>query len=214
MTPEKRKRLVLAAERVYQKDVELSGVIEEVDWAASTFRLRTPDGTWNIPMDDSFHPKARDCGGRERRQITVRGLGAYDSWDKLKKVLWVDSLEVQLNYQIASKLDELASLQDGWYEGAGLGLDAGALAAITEHLVAHYPEDLPLPRIFPTPEGNLLLEWQGDGDPSLEVFLGERYVEFHMFQPDDSELEQRLPLRDPADWQEVAALLKQSLAGL
>lgn len=45
LTPDKRKKLVLAADRVYEKEVDLLGSIAEVDWGKFTFRLRLADGS-------------------------------------------------------------------------------------------------------------------------------------------------------------------------
>jgi hypothetical protein len=45
LTPERRKKLVLDAQGVYSKDVQLMGHIGEIDWDKQTFRLRLESGT-------------------------------------------------------------------------------------------------------------------------------------------------------------------------
>jgi hypothetical protein len=133
LTPEKRKRLVLAADQVYERELSLLGYIEALDFFKSpaTFRLRLTDGGQAIvPMPDSFHNNARVYSGYQRHQISVRGVGAFDSWDRLQKVIFVESLDVIKNYAIATRMDEISQLEDGWFEGGGVAPDAEKLTYV------------------------------------------------------------------------------------
>ena len=99
--------------RVNEREIELSGTIGEADWEKSTFRLRLADESHAVvPMPESFHALARKFGGRERYQVTVKGIATYDSWDKLQKVISVDSLEIQPDYQLAARFDALLALAE------------------------------------------------------------------------------------------------------
>lgn len=125
LTPERRKKLVLAADSVYDRPIELTGPIVEANWEKSTFQMRLADSTLaTVPMPESFHPQARTFGGETRHQVIMRGVGAYDSWDKLQKVNSVESLEVQKDFQLVARFEELRTLDDGWHEGSGLAPDA------------------------------------------------------------------------------------------
>ena len=75
----------------------------------------------------------------------VKGVGAYDSWDNLQKVVSVESLEVQQDYQLANKFDELRSLKEGWHDGQGAAPVKTGLDRLAVKMVGHYPERLPLP---------------------------------------------------------------------
>jgi hypothetical protein len=58
LTPDRRKRLVLAAGKVYEREIEANS-------EKSSFQLRLADGTLAVvPMQKSFHPHARSHGGR------------------------------------------------------------------------------------------------------------------------------------------------------
>ncbi len=212
LTPDRRKRLVLAADKVYEREIELSGSIGEADWEKSTFRLRMADGNQAIvPMPDSFHPKAREFGGRNRHQVTVKGIGTFDSWDRLQKVISVESLEIQPNYQIVARFDALSELADGWHDGAGISPDKGKLSVVSETMVGHYPERLPLPAIVPTPEGDLLFEWDLPGDPSLDLHLDDMKADFHAFRADETEVEHQFSLTDEEAWEQFFAFLNENL---
>ena len=111
---ERRKNLVLAANAVYEREVELNGFIGEADWEKGTFRLRLADGSQTIvPMPESFYDRIRQSGGRSGDYVFVKGVAAYDSRERLQKVRAVESLEVIKNYSLAMQFDELAQLQAG-----------------------------------------------------------------------------------------------------
>jgi hypothetical protein len=160
LTPERRKALVLAAQKVYTKDVELTGTIGETDWEKHSFRLRLEDGTAvNAPLPESFSELARRAGGKERTLALVKGVGVFDAWDYLQKLAETHHMELLPNQALAAQIEELSALQNGWFEGQGKALDKDQLAWATDRLVASFPEDLPFPHIGPTPEGGLFLEW-------------------------------------------------------
>jgi len=207
LTPEKRKRLVLAADRVYEKEVDLLGAIAELDFEKSTFRLRLADGGQvTVAMPESFHNKAREFGGRPRHQVRLKGVGAFDSWDRLQKMVAVESLEVIKNQALATRMDEIAQLLPGWFNGEGAVPDPEALLLITERLIADYPEKLPLPLVALKQDGNLLLEWRADGDPSLDIDVATSKASFHAFAVGGPDVEHDFNL-DTAGWLALFAFL-------
>lgn len=212
LTPEKRKKLVLAADQVYEKEVDLLGSIAEVDFEKFSFRLRLADGGQvNVVMPDSFHNKAREYGGKPRHQVALKGVAAYDSWDRLQKLVSVESLDVVKNYAIATRMDELAQIQPGWFEGQGVAPDADKLAIVADKLVADYPERLMLPSIVPTQDGNLLLEWAADGAPSLDIHLDNLQASFHAFATNGDDIERDFDLETAEDWHALFGFLNHSI---
>jgi hypothetical protein len=142
--------------------------------------------------------------------LILKGVATYDSWDHLQKLVSVDSLEVVKNHAIAMRMDELAQLQAGWFEGSGLAPDADKLSSVSEKLIADYPDKLPLPQIAPKQDGNLLLEWKAKGDPSLDIDLNGLQASFHAFDADGKDLERDFNL-DAAGWQALFAFLGENI---
>lgn len=213
LTPARRKSLVLARNKVYEKPVELQGSIGQLDWENNTFRLRMSDGSQAIvALTANFTTtNAQKYGGSARHQVTVKCIASYNSYEQLQKVDQVESITVQPNYEIATKLDALASLEDGWLDGDGIALSKDALAEVTKMMVHHYPVDLKLPAIVPTPEGNILFEWRQAGTPSLDLDLSTMQAAFHAFALDKTDIEQLFTLKKDQDWQVLFAFLSNHI---
>ena len=212
LSPEKRKKLVLAVNTVYESEVELSGTIGEADWEKSTFRLRLTDGSQTtVPMPENFHSKVRQSGGKIRDYVSVKGIAAYDSWERLQKVITVESLEIVKNYTLTVRFDELAQLEDGWHYGEGIAPKGENFESIAKVLIDLYPENIPLPGIFPTQTGNLLLEWNAIGDPSVDIDLNTMQASFHAFGQDKTDIEADFSLVDAQSYSAFFAFLSENI---
>lgn len=160
LTPDRRKALVLAAKKVYTKEVELEGAVAETDWERQSFRLRLASGRAVVaPLPDSFDEIIRQIGGKERMQARVKGIGVFDAWDQLEKLSETQHVEIMPNQALASEIESLLTLSDGWLEGLGKAIDRESLSWVEDRLLATFPEDLPFPHTAPSPEGGLFLEW-------------------------------------------------------
>jgi hypothetical protein len=212
LSPEKRKKLVLAVNKVYEREVELSGSIVEADWEKSTFRLRLMDGSQTtVPMTENFHDKVRQSGGRIRDCAFIKGIAAYDSWERLQKVLVVESLEIIKNSMLTVRFDELSQLEDGWDNGQGIAPKRGLFETVAKMLIDSYPENSLLPSIVPTQTGNLLLEWDAIGDPSVDIDLDTMEASFHAFGQNETDLDADFSLIDTKSYAEFFAFLSENI---
>jgi hypothetical protein len=213
LNPEKRKKLVLAANKVYEREVDLIGLITETDYDKSTFRLRLLEGNHAViaPMPEEFREGIRQAGGRERFYVAVKGVATYDSWDHIQKVVTIDTLEVVRNYPLVARFDELAQLEDGWYDGEGLAPDRENFDHFAQRFSGFYPEQIPLPAIVPKQDGGILLEWNADGDPSVDVDLRAGYASFHAFGRQDEDVEADFDLGDDNAWERFWTFLSSHI---
>jgi len=212
LTPENRKKLVLAADEEYEREVDLQGFIGEVDWERSTFRLRLADETQVIaPMSTIFRADIRTFGGRPRHIVIAKGVATFDAWDRIKKVVSVESLEIARNHHLSTRFDELAQLQSGWYEGSGLAPDSDQLSSVAERFVSDYPDELALPAIIPTQDGNLLFEWDLFGVPSLDMRLCDSHASYHAFDESGSDIEHDFSLINDLEWRGLFDFLGKNL---
>ncbi|MNL55538.1 hypothetical protein D3C87_1789590 [compost metagenome] len=141
----------------------------------------------------------------------MSGVAAYDSWEHLQKVITVESFEVVKNYEMALRFDDLSQLKDGWFEGMGYALNQEKLSLVAEKLVGAYPDRLLLPAIFPTQEGNLLLEWDAVGVPSLDIQLDSLHSSYHAFDAAGGDVERDFDLANDKEWGEMYSFLGENI---
>ena len=81
----------------------------------------------------------------------------------------------------SSRLDQFRAIRDGWLEGAGKAPNPHGLDWLSNSVKRHYRSaDLPRPRIYPTPEGGVSLEWGiGPRRASVEIDLDTHSAEWH-----------------------------------
>ncbi|HLX59881.1 MAG TPA: hypothetical protein VKX17_01245 [Planctomycetota bacterium] len=73
---------------------------------------------------------------------------------------------------LPARLKELAQLKSGWLNGAGVAPAAAGLKWLSDAWLKYCPEHVPEPFAYPTPEGNVQLEWDfGSWEISAEVDL-------------------------------------------
>jgi len=93
----------------------------------------------------------------------------------------------------------ISCLEDGWFDGRGMAPDADALKRIHEKLRS-ISGSVPPPQIIPKPDGNLLLEWQAEGYPSLDIDLATLLANFHAFGVNDEDIERDFHIDDNDGW--------------
>jgi hypothetical protein len=98
-----------------------------------------------------------------------------------KKINHVNSLEFIKNAKFVAIFDHLTQLKDGWCNGEGFALNSSKLEVISNIFIENYPECLPLPLIVPTIDGNLLIEWNILGYPSIDINITDMKASYQAF---------------------------------
>ena len=126
-----------------------------------------------------------------------------------EKVPILDALDVP------ARLAEFRGMADGWLEGTGIAPDPAGLDWLSAAFVRHFPDTLPLPRTYPTAEGEIRMEWECASNICiLEINLADHSGNWLWFdQNSDAEQERILNLSDPAAWQWLAAEIANKCAG-
>ena len=126
-----------------------------------------------------------------------------------EKIPILDALDVP------ARLAEFRDLADGWLEGAGIAPDPAGLNWLSAAFVRHFPDTLPLPRTYPTAEGEIRMEWERASNICiLEINLADRCGNWLWFdQNSAAEQERILNLSDTAAWQWLAAEIAAKCAG-
>ena len=131
------------------------------------------------------------------------------SFDSVEHVSILDPLDV------GARIEDLRLLKDGWFEGRGRGLDCDGLNWLSQAFDRHYPDELPYPYLYPTPEGGLRAEWSIEPhEISLEIDLSSHSGVWHCLNMENDEPNERvLNLDKDDDWQWLSQQLQQ-MAGV
>lgn len=219
LTKETRRKLVLASSKVQEltEDTSIRGTVPEADQEKLTFEVQLLDGR-RVPapiaaqhMDtiiEAFN------GYKSGSRVSLQGIGRFNrkerllSFDSIEHVSMLDPLD------IPARLDELRSLEDGWLEGQGIAPSDAELNWLSEAFGRHFPDDLPLPHLYPTAEGGIRAEWSIEqNEITLDIDIGKHTGHWHGLDMDsDAEESKSLTLDDADDWKWLVSRI-QHLAG-
>ena len=120
----------------------------------------------------------------------VRGAIHLSRWKMTlsqQEVLALDSRK------ISARLDELWNMQDGWLNSDGVAPSQDGLDWLNSSFECHFPMGLPLPYIFPTPEGGIEAEWSiGRYSVMFEIDMDSKQGDWLRFDKQSDEEDARL----------------------
>ena len=107
-------------------------------------------------------------------------------------------------------LHELRGLNDGWLDGEGVAPSDEGLTWLAEKFDHLYPDDLPLPYLYPTPQGDIQAEWSlGPYQASLTISLDAYRGDWHaLFRDTNAEKVEVLSLAHASGWARLAELIR------
>jgi hypothetical protein len=213
-----RKKLVLTGAKSYQASADMRGWITEVNAEKNSYTIKLIGGPkllGSYPRElansvlDALSEFQRDKF--QSCKVLVRGLADYDLNDQPVRVAETQHIEMLDPNDVAARCEELAQLKDGWLDGEGKAPTRERLKAFKHAWDAASTESLPLPYIYPTPEGGIQMEWrQGDWELSAEVELEKLTAELlavnvatRVSKDADADLS------TPAGWELVTRLVTQ-----
>lgn len=215
LTKETRRKLILSCGKVNEitEDVVLRGSIPEADQDRCSFHLQLMDNTRvRATITDQFRAVILEAfnGYQSGLKVMLQGSGSFNRSNKLTGIKTIDQLVALESNDVATRIEELRVLTNGWLDGAGVALSSDGLDWFSLSFDENYPTDMLLPYLYPTPEGNLLAEWSiGDNSCSLEVDLTTRQAEYHNLNLKTHEdSAQALNLAEQNGWQSLVQLLR------
>lgn len=215
LTRDSRRTLVFASRSAESlaEEVDVRGAVPEADQQKCTFEIALPGGGRVKAPYERQHAEAvleAFRGFGEGARILVHGVGRFSRERKLQlieKVEDVMSLDV---LDVPSRIEEIRQLKDGWLDGAGLAPRSDHLDWFVAAFERHYPDDLPLPRIYPTESGDLQVEWSLARDEiTIEIDLSSRRAIGHaLAKVGDAESSFAVDLGTDLAWVELARVIR------
>jgi hypothetical protein len=201
----------------YTEDVSKRGIICEMDKNKFTFQIQTVDGK-KIPgkYDEVIHQQFLNAFSASdgNQKVIINGIGLFSHYEKLKELKSVEEVILLDEYDLGYRLDELSQLKEGWYNGFGSELNSDALKWFEKLYETNIDTEDITTYAFPTPEGDLQLEWKNDVfNIELLVDLKNKTGSLFAFNHNDveDEIEKELDLNDIEDWKTLNNLLTSKL---
>lgn len=112
---------------------------------------------------------------------------------------------------VPARLDEFRDMKDGWLEGRGVAPSMDGLDWLAATFDRHFPDDLPLPYLYPTPEGGVEAEWSlGSQSIIFEIDLETHRGDWLCFhKQSDSEDTRSLNLDAADSWAWLVAEIRR-----
>ena len=211
--------LATSSTQGYSEEVRIRGRVFEADQEKERFHLRLTDGS-RIPAP--IQPEHRDTildafrSFKKGSRVVIEGIGRYDRRSgRLTKLESVEHVSVLDRMDVGARLEEFQLLKNGWLEGNGTVPKSDDLAWLAEAFERFYPDELPAPYLYPTPEGGVQAEWtNGDLEASLDIDLSARRSAWHLFNvATDQASEADFDLAKPEDWVRLTEVVRGVVGG-
>lgn len=220
LTKETRRRILLQSDKIKEltEEVAIRGTVPEMDQEKMTFEFQVISGPRiKAPLDPQHLDSVLEAfnGYRDNRKILVRGIGRFNRNEKLLGLNAVEHISMLDDLDPGARLDELKVLKNGWLNGKGIAPAHKELDWLADAFQHNYPDELPLPYLYPTAEGGVQVEWSVDEwEITLEVDLNQRQGEWHALElSTEAEERQTLNLHESNAWQWLASEIAKRTRG-
>lgn len=215
-----RKKLVLASSSTKQftEETTIIALIPEADKSKQTFTLLVngiqrinadlPESHYNTILK-AFNDYENNC------KVSVKGIGRFNQLDKLEGFESIEQISIIDPLDVIYRLEEISLLKDGWLNDEGLAPKKDQLDWFSNMFEGNFDKNLPLPFIFPTPDGGIQVEWSlNDYEISLTINFESKIGSYHELQfSNDSETEEQFTLDDPESWATLNSKLNNLVKG-
>lgn len=146
-------------------------------------------------------------------RVLLKGIGIFNEKDKLIHIDKIDSLDILDPFDVSIRLMELSELENGWYDGLqGKAFSITELEIFEKLFYDFYQDKLPLPAIFPTLSGGLVLEWKKNKvEITVEIDLSKMSATLYYFDMvnDDNDEELFIDLYDDKEWYKLNEIVEK-----
>ena len=189
----------------FTKEVILRGSVSEADQDRMTFELQPVYGNKvSGPIPEQHLDTIIEAfnGYKDGIRVLVQGVGRHDRQNRLISLESIEHISPLDPLDFAARLDEFRDMRDGWLDGYGKAPSHEGLDWLAHKFMLEYPDTLPRPYTYPTPEGGVQMEWSiGVYEASLEVDISKQTGDWHNLNMRTIEADTRtLRLADSSDW--------------
>jgi hypothetical protein len=161
-----RRRLVLQSAKRVEAPIDMVGIVTECNGTEYTFTLQVSGSApIRAPYQEAMEQVLIQAFKHraEQWQVRVTGVGIYNNLDELLKITDTTHVELAESPELLgmrSRLAAMAELAPNWFESGSIAPPAALIAKATNALVELVEEhDLPVPHVYPIPDGGIQAEW-------------------------------------------------------
>lgn len=139
--------------------------------------------------------------------VSISAVVSQDTDGRPQSIVELQSIELALPLDWSQRVQELANLEAGWLDGIGGQVLEPTVETLEEVLIAAFDAGLERPGIFPTPSGELRLEWEFQTGGAIvetaantgfrSVLLTDRGDEIELTTEDPAEIVERISAEFP-----------------
>ncbi|MDE0206497.1 MAG: hypothetical protein OXP66_10780 [Candidatus Tectomicrobia bacterium] len=191
--------------KVFTEELTARGVVPEADQDEMTFEIQLLDGRKvKAPIAPQHLDTIREAynGYKDGLHVLFQGIGRFNRNDRLLGFDSIEHLSILDALDVETQLDHLRLMQDGWLDGGGLAPPKSGLDWLANAFELHFPDEAPLPHLYPTEMGGVQAEWSiGPTEVTFEVDLETCLGEWHALNLHTNAASERtLNCNDDEDW--------------
>ncbi len=180
------RKLLLSSSRLEEitEEIVVRGKIFELDQKENIFTLQSSEGiSVKAPVNSQHKSTILEAFNNYESgvKVLIQCLGCFNRNNKLISIQTVEHVSLLDINDVPSRIDELRFLKDGWLDGIGKAPLEEGLNWLSNQFDNYALEEMPLPLVFPTEDGNIQMEWSFNFfDISLEIDLVSKKAQLHM----------------------------------
>jgi hypothetical protein len=201
----------------YSEKIKENILIPSIDKKNQIFKIEINSNIIECPISKDFLDTILTAFQEYENKtlVSLKATGVFNENNKLIHVEDIESMDILDPFDISVRLTELSKLEDKWYDGIdGKALNKKRLEIFKNYFENYFNNDLTLPAIFPTINGDIVLEWKKNvSEISLEVNLSnfESSLFYFDMQNDDNDFELSLKLDSEENWPELNDLISKHI---
>lgn len=214
-----RRKILLSREEklVYSEIIHENVLISLIDKKNKIFHVELKGSTFEQQIIDDFSDTIYLAFQEYENKtlVSLKATGIFNEHNKLVHIEDIQSMDILDAYDINVRLQNLFQLEDKWYDGVhGKAINKEKANIFENYFKNYFNSNLQLPAIFPTLDGDLVLEWKkNEVEISLEVKLNDLNSELFYFDMnnDDNDFQQEINLKLDSEWQKINDLISKSI---
>lgn len=197
----------------YSEKIKENILIPSIDKKNQIFKIEINGNIIECPFTKDFQDTILTAFQEYENKtlVSIKATGVFNENNKLIHIEDIESMDILDPFDISVRLSELSNLEDKWYDGIdGKALNNEKLELFKNYFENYYNNDLTLPAIFPTINGDIVLEWKKDNNEiSLEVNLSNFNSTLFYFEMenDGNDFEEQLDLNVEQNWVSLNSLI-------